>query len=135
MTAVNKGTVQVSKQERILYGEPWAALVRRLGDAAQAMEDARSIADLAGSDSAKADAATILRGGDGCRSAETIRCEGIYNRVATVERGVAGLFREMAAECVVDRNAWNEREPAPSMLVTEVSGIGVLSASTTSSPT
>lgn len=130
MTAMNKGTVQVSKQERILYGGDWAALVRRLGDAAQALEDARSLAEQALRESDTADRYTGGARDDGDHSPETRRRLAIVNQVAEVEQDALTLFREIANECSAHNRARRLAEPstcadadnAPQVVVTDVSG-------------
>lgn len=131
MTAMNKGTVQVSKQERILYGGDWAALVRRLGDAAQATEDARSLAEQALRECVRDDGLTGGERDAQGRSPETVRRLSIVEQVAKVEQATLRVFREIANECSTHNRDRRLAEPstcadassAPDVVVAAAPGV------------
>jgi hypothetical protein len=112
MTGKTNGTVQVSKQERMLYGPDWAPVVRRLGDAAQALEDARSLAHKAWQESSEADGFTGGERDAQGRSPETARRDSIYERVSNLECSVMDAFRSIALVCAGESRAQHEAEPS-----------------------
>lgn len=107
-----------------------AGLVRKLGDAASALEDALSIVnrfheECVGVDGFSESTPDHPLDDEG-RSAETRRYLSMFKRVSEVETAARGLFGAIATECAVEHRERWKREPgtgarvetAPEMVVT-----------------
>lgn len=123
---------EVTKQERLLYGHGMAPVIRRIGQAAANVEEARALLDQLVSDSSEADSITSAQtsahtveglsaddlSGENTydehgRSPSTIWLMDLEQEVRELELQAASVYRDMAIEAA-GRNK-RTREAVPSV--------------------